>query len=173
VPYDQGTYPAVAFGPDDTAQLVWAQCQDACDALISAARWTPGGALVAQPAVTPLGASRAGPSTPALAFAADRPVVTWQELGAPPSGGPGDPGTRNIGLEEAIGPSDGALGSATLLSPAGHGGTYHRPSQTAGRAGFGGLFLGTTLAGGGTGPVYGVWEQAIHTVQSSRLVLSP
>jgi hypothetical protein len=173
VPYDQGTYPAVAFGPDDTAQLIWAQCQDACDALVSAARWTPGGALTAQPAIEPLGKPRAGPSTPALAFAAGRPVVSWQELGASPSGGPGDPGTRNLGLEDAIGPPGGGLGSAAVLSPAGHGGTYHRPSQAAGRAGFGGLFLGTALAGGGSGPVYAVWEQADHTVQASRLVLAP
>ena len=173
VPYEQGTYPAVAFGPDDTAQLVWAQCQDACDALVSAARWTPGGALIAQSAIKPLGEPRAGPSTPALAFAAGRPVVTWQELGAPPSGGPGDPGTRNLGLEAAIGPTNGGLGGAAVLSPASHGGTYHRPSHVAGRAGFGGLFLGTALAGGGHGPVYAVWEQADHTVQASRLELSP
>jgi hypothetical protein len=173
VPYDQGTYPAIAFGPDDTAQLVWAQCQGPCDALISTATWTPGDALTAQPAITPLGMPRDGPSTPALTFAAGRPVVTWQELGAAPSGGPGDPGTQNIGLEDAIGPAGNALGPAALLSPASHGGTYHHPPDTAGRAGFGGLFLATTLAGGGTGPVYAVWEQANHTVQASQLALSP
>jgi len=181
--------PAVAFGPNDTAQLVWADCLGPCDGLLSTAHWTPGGPVTAGPSIHPFvganyypfGGSSHGhgskyasytySSTPALVFAQGRPVLTWQQLGEPGDQEQGDIGERNIGIEDAIGTPNSALGIARLLSPASHAGPYHNGLAQKSPGGFGGTFLAITLVGGGDGPVYAVWEQADQTVQASRLLM--
>ena len=151
--------PVIAFGPGRTALLAFVNPGGGAnnDGSLQTASWSPGRAVTPVQTVPALNGAYAGPDEPAIVFWHGRPVVTWQELG-----GFQDPETgnhANIGLEYATAVTPTRLGHGQLL----------RARRFAGKGVYA-AFAATTLAGGGTGPVYALWQLSGGGVQARRLL---